>query len=192
MREPLAARLMRALHATGRRGAALEVYEQTRRRLVDQLGVEPAAELSALHLEILRDELPAEPVPPPLPKSPVNHTNTNLRAELTSFVGRDAELRQVAELLGTHRLITLTGPGGAGKTRLAVEAGQRQEHLVQADPAQGEFGHSHAGLLEPPHHRGHHVLVGDRGGYRGVAHLGLRVGELGHDGHHGRRVARRR
>ena len=125
MREPLAARLMRALHATGRRSAALEVYEQTRKRLVDQLGVEPSAEVAALHLQILRDEPPLEPGPktPPLaPISPVNHANTNLRAELTSFVGRDAELRQVAELLGAHRLITLTGPGGAGKTRLAVEA----------------------------------------------------------------------
>ena len=73
MREPLAARLMRALHATGRRGAALEVYEQARKRLVDQLGVEPSAELAALHLQILRDEPSAEPgskTPPLTPKSP--------------------------------------------------------------------------------------------------------------------------
>jgi predicted ATPase/DNA-binding SARP family transcriptional activator len=129
MREPLAARLMRALYAAGRRSAALEVYEQTRKRLVDQLGVEPSAELAALHLRILRDERPAEPdprTPPSIPESPVNHSNTNLRAELTSFVGRDAELQQVAELLGAHRLITLTGPGGAGKTRLAVEAARAE------------------------------------------------------------------
>src|SRR5580658_3292747 len=127
MREPLAARLMRALHAADRRGAALEVYEQTRKRLVNQLGVEPSAELAALHLDILRDEPPGEPSPavPPL-GSPANHVNTNLRAELTSFAGRDAELRQVAELLGAHRLITLTGPGGAGKTRLAVEAARTE------------------------------------------------------------------
>jgi DNA-binding SARP family transcriptional activator len=62
MREPLAARLMRALHACGRRGAALEVYEQTKERLVDQLGIEPSAELAALHLAILRaDDPPAKP-----------------------------------------------------------------------------------------------------------------------------------
>src|SRR5579859_2225544 len=131
MREPLTARLMRALHAAGRRGAALEVYEQTRKRLVGQLGVEPSAELAALHLQILRDEQPAEPAPRPRPgpagpagpADPVrDHANTNLRAELTSFVGRDAELDRVSGLLSSHRLITLTGPGGAGKTRLAVEA----------------------------------------------------------------------
>jgi predicted ATPase/DNA-binding SARP family transcriptional activator len=131
MREPLAARLMRALNAAGRRGAALEVYEQTRKRLVNQLGVEPSAELAALHLDILRDEPPAEAAPRTAsPVSPVsNHTShksSNLRAELTSFVGRDAELRQVAELLGAYRLITLTGPGGAGKTRLAVEAARAE------------------------------------------------------------------
>ena len=83
MREPLAGLLMRALHASGRRGAALEVYEQTRKRLADQLGVDPSAELAALHLEILQDE-------------PVPDHRTNLRAELTSFVGRDAELARVA------------------------------------------------------------------------------------------------
>src|SRR5580658_7859349 len=124
MREPLAGLLMRALAASGRRGAALEVYEQTRERLVDLLGVEPSAELAALHLDLLRaDDRPAAPPaePAPRPAAP-----TNLRAELTSFVGRDAELAQVAGLLGAHRLITLTGPGGAGKTRLAVEAARAE------------------------------------------------------------------
>jgi predicted ATPase/DNA-binding SARP family transcriptional activator len=127
MREPLAARLMRALHAAERRSAALEVYERTRKRLVSQLGVEPSAELAALHLDILRDEPPGEPgATNPPPVSFANRVHTNLRAELTSFVGRDTELRHVAELLGAHRLITLTGPGGAGKTRLAVEAARAE------------------------------------------------------------------
>ncbi len=113
MREPLAGLLMRALRAAGRRGTALEVYEQTRERLADQLGVDPSAELAALHLETLRDE-------------PVLDHRTNLRAELTSFVGRDAELARVAALLRAHRLVTLTGPGGAGKTRLAAEAARAE------------------------------------------------------------------
>ena len=126
MREPLAGLLMRALAASGRRGAALEVYEQTRERLADLLGVDPSAELAALHLDILRsDSVPAAPPPgPTAARQPAGQTN--LRAELTSFVGRDAELAQVAGLLGAHRLITLTGPGGAGKARLAVEAARAE------------------------------------------------------------------
>ena len=118
LREPLAARLMRALHASGRRAAALEAYERARERLADRLGADPAAELSALHLEILR----AEPDPEPAASRPP----TNLPAGLTSFIGRDDELTQVAGLLGAHRLLTLTGPGGAGKTRLAVEAARAE------------------------------------------------------------------
>jgi predicted ATPase/DNA-binding SARP family transcriptional activator len=140
MRETLAARLMRALQQSGQRGAALELYEQTRRRLVEQLGVQPSPELAALHLEILRaDELPparparpanpepARPADPESSPAPDGHENpSNLRAELTSFVGRDAELTQIAALLAAHRLVTLTGPGGAGKTRLAVEAARAE------------------------------------------------------------------
>ena len=146
MRETLAARLMRALRQSGQRGAALELYEQTRRRLVEQLGVQPSPELAALHLEILRaDELPpprparpanpepARPADPESSPAPDGHENpSNLRAELTSFVGRDAELTRVAALLAAYRLVTLTGPGGAGKTRLAVEAA-RAELSATAD-----------------------------------------------------------
>ena len=113
LREPLAGLLMRALLASGRRGAALEVYERTRERLTEALGTDPAPHLAALHLEILRADELDEPV-------------TNLPAALTSFVGRDRDLAQVAGLLAAHRLVTLTGPGGAGKTRLAVEAARAE------------------------------------------------------------------
>jgi predicted ATPase/DNA-binding SARP family transcriptional activator len=141
MREPLAFRLMRALQACGRRGAALEVYEQTKERLVDQFGIEPSAELAALHLAILRaDDPPARPADLPSyaagpaagpqraarPAPDASAFRTNLRAELTSFVGRDTELAQVAELLRTNRLVSLIGPGGAGKTRLAAEAARAE------------------------------------------------------------------
>jgi predicted ATPase/DNA-binding SARP family transcriptional activator len=109
--EPLAALLMRALRERGNPGRALEVFEVTRRRLADELGADPSIELTALHRELLRAEVPA--------------ARGNLSAEVSSFVGREAEVRAVHELLAGHRLVTLLGPGGSGKTRLSVEVGHR-------------------------------------------------------------------
>jgi predicted ATPase/DNA-binding SARP family transcriptional activator len=110
-RERLVAALMRALAAAGRDSEALLAYERTSEALADLLGVDPSPELSALHVALLRGELG---------RGEVNR-KTNVRAELTSFVGRDADLAAVRKLTGEHRLTTLIGPGGSGKTRLATE-----------------------------------------------------------------------
>ncbi|MGW6425408.1 BTAD domain-containing putative transcriptional regulator [Nocardia sp. NPDC055053] len=111
VRERLVAALMRALGAAGRGAEALTVYQRAREALADELGVDPSPELSALHVALLRGEVGARPA----------ERTTNLRAELTSFVGKRADIAAVRELIATHRLATLTGPGGSGKTRLAVE-----------------------------------------------------------------------
>jgi predicted ATPase/DNA-binding SARP family transcriptional activator len=111
LRERLVAALMRALAATGRDTEALLVYQRTREALADALGVDPSPELSALHVALLRGELGRRP----------ENRKTNLRAELTSFVGKDADVAAVRELVAEHRLTTLVGPGGSGKTRLATE-----------------------------------------------------------------------
>src|SRR5580700_8132337 len=111
MRERLVAALMRALVAAGRDTEALLVYQRTREALADALGVDPSPELSALHVALLRGELGQRQ----------ENRNTNLRAELTSFVGRDADVAVVRELIAEHRLTTVIGPGGSGKTRLATE-----------------------------------------------------------------------
>ena len=111
VRERLAAALMRALVAVGRDSEALLVFERTREALADALGADPSPELSALHIALLRGELGRRAEVP----------KTNLRAELTSFVGRDADVAVVRELVAEHRLTTLIGPGGSGKTRLATE-----------------------------------------------------------------------
>ena len=111
MRERLVAALMRALVAAGRENEALQVYQRTREALADALGADPSPELSALHVALLRGELGRRE----------ETRKTNLRAELTSFVGRGADVVTVRELIAEHRLTTLIGPGGSGKTRLAVE-----------------------------------------------------------------------
>ncbi|HEY1509051.1 MAG TPA: BTAD domain-containing putative transcriptional regulator, partial [Solirubrobacteraceae bacterium] len=116
VRERLVAALMRALVAAGRDTEALLVYQRTREALADALGVDPSPELSALHVALLRGELGRREQ-----HWQEEGRNTNLRAELTSFVGREADVAVVRELIAEHRLTTLIGPGGSGKTRLATE-----------------------------------------------------------------------
>ncbi|WP_051393142.1 BTAD domain-containing putative transcriptional regulator [Glycomyces arizonensis] len=111
LREGFAAALMRALAESGRGAEALTVYRQLSERLADELGTDPSAELSALHTALLRGEIGGRP----------RHHRTNLRAELTAFVGKEDDVAALAELATAHRLVTLTGAGGSGKTRLAAE-----------------------------------------------------------------------
>ena len=111
LRERLAAALMRALVAAGRDSEALLVFQRAREALADALGVDPSPELSALHVALLRGELGRRE----------ETRKTNLRAELTSFVGKDPEVAAVRDLIAGHRLTTVIGPGGSGKTRLATE-----------------------------------------------------------------------
>ncbi|MGI5339039.1 BTAD domain-containing putative transcriptional regulator [Streptomyces sp. CA-181903] len=111
LRERFAAALMRVLAAAGRDSEALLVYERTREALADALGADPSPDLAALHVALLRGEVARGEEPP----------KTNLRAELTTFVGRDADVNAVRGLVAGHRLTTVLGPGGSGKTRLAAE-----------------------------------------------------------------------
>ncbi|MEV8548266.1 BTAD domain-containing putative transcriptional regulator [Streptomyces glaucescens] len=114
--ESLQALRLRALREAGRTAEALAAYDEVRRLLADRLGSDPGPELRALHTELLhRSEAPAAaPGRPP----------GNLRARLTSFVGRDTDIGTIRGDLATARLVTLLGPGGAGKTRLSQEAAE--------------------------------------------------------------------
>jgi predicted ATPase/DNA-binding SARP family transcriptional activator len=121
LRERLRGQLMRALSAGGRQAEALNVFEEARRTLAEELGADPSPQLAAVHLAVLRTD-------PSLARPAEREAalRRRLPAQLTSFVGRTEEVRRVGKLLAEARLVTLTGPGGAGKTRLAIEAADRE------------------------------------------------------------------
>jgi predicted ATPase/DNA-binding SARP family transcriptional activator len=119
-REGLWALLMTALYRVGRQADALAAYRTARERLVEELGIEPGPRLRELETLILgHDEQLA--TPPPLPTD----RRANLPCELTRLIGRDADLDTVEQALRHHRVVTLVGPGGIGKTRLAIAAAHR-------------------------------------------------------------------
>lgn len=112
LREDIAALHLRALVALGRPAEALEAFERTRTYLRDTLGSDPSPGLRDLHLEILQlSDAPA----------PQRAVPTNVRAALTSFLGREDDVATLRERLATYRLVTVVGAGGSGKTRLAAE-----------------------------------------------------------------------
>jgi len=111
-REEAHRQLMRLLALEGERSAALTQYETCRRILAQELGVEPMIETTALFEAIKREEIQVQPRDNGLPSSP------------TRFVGRETELAELAEWLAAPdcRLVTIVGPGGIGKSRLALHA----------------------------------------------------------------------
>ncbi|WP_155058057.1 AfsR/SARP family transcriptional regulator [Streptomyces blattellae] len=121
LRERFWAQRMLALSRCGRQGEALECYREVARLLADELGVAPGPELKRLHQRLLA-------AAPDLNEGPDRTTAAlprgigNLPIEMTTFVGREAQLAQVRALLASARVVTLTGVGGVGKTRLALRA----------------------------------------------------------------------
>ncbi|MFE0348361.1 BTAD domain-containing putative transcriptional regulator [Streptomyces griseoluteus] len=130
--EPLQALRLRALRDTGRTARALAAYEDVRQLLADRLGSDPGAELRALHAELLADTGPG-PVAPALAtaaSAAPRPAPGNLPARLTSFVGRESDIDAIGADLSGSRLVTLLGPGGAGKTRLSIEAAEAVRDTV--------------------------------------------------------------
>ena len=121
LRERTHTLLMKALHDSGQRGAALAVYNGLRRSLTEELGVGPSQRVTALRTEILHDDR----VAPSGWKSPY----------LTRAVGRDGEIGSIGERFDHTRLVTLTGTGGVGKTRLAAEYAARTGGPSDRGPA---------------------------------------------------------
>jgi predicted ATPase/DNA-binding SARP family transcriptional activator/Tfp pilus assembly protein PilF len=122
LRERLRAQLLLALYRDGRQADALAEYARARTTLVDELGVEPGPELQRAHRAVLAHSDEAPLLGPPV----------SLPASTTPLVGRQTELAAVSALIGGgDRLVTLTGPGGIGKTRLAIEVARAaDEHAT--------------------------------------------------------------
>jgi predicted ATPase/DNA-binding SARP family transcriptional activator len=121
LRERLRGQLILALYRSGRQSEALSQYQAARRMLADELGLDPSPGLRDLERMILaHDPELAAPTVPAAPKS-------SLPLQPTPFIGREDELAEVVEILrrGSRRLVTLTGAGGSGKTRLAIEAARQ-------------------------------------------------------------------
>lgn len=114
-RERLWGQLMLALYRSGRQAEALRAYQVARRTLGEELGIEPTVGLQKLEERILLQDENLELT------TRASGPKTNAPARFSSFVGREKDLRAVGELIERNRLVTLTGVGGVGKTRLAIE-----------------------------------------------------------------------
>ncbi|MBP6015663.1 MAG: tetratricopeptide repeat protein [Candidatus Promineofilum sp.] len=130
LRDSAQRQLMLALARSGQRASALSHYEACRRLLRDELGVEPSSETRALAERIAADEIDLSSIDSIAKHSPVVDNappHYNLPLQLSSFIGRKNQLAELITLLTNPdvSLITITGPGGIGKTRLAQEAARR-------------------------------------------------------------------
>ena len=126
-RERLRGQLMLALYRTGRQAEALAAYRAARSALVDELGIEPSVELRQLHEAILAQDRALLQTDPGQPAAPAGATtdgrapgHVHLPVQATPLIGRERELAELTTLADSRRLITLTGTGGTGKTRLGM------------------------------------------------------------------------
>lgn len=137
LRERLVGLLMLALYRSGQQARALATYRHTRQLLIDELGIEPAAELRRLEQAMLTQDPALDPPisnAPPLPAA-ASTSWRGPRSHLTSIIGRQGELATLTKLLHDHRLVTVVGVGGVGKTTLALHAAEAAAAALPRDVA---------------------------------------------------------
>ena len=113
--------LIRLRARRGQRGQALREYQELERVLRAELDIEPSPEVQTLYQEIQIGSFPAEQAAPPAQPT-ATASSGNLPARMTSFIGRWREIAELHDSISRHRLTTLLGAAGSGKTRLAIEA----------------------------------------------------------------------
>jgi predicted ATPase/DNA-binding SARP family transcriptional activator len=143
--EEVLARLLRLAKASGRHDRALARYAVFERQLLEELNLEPRPETQALALQLqsaVRVSAPVPEVREPVAPNRVVYAPSRLPISSTPFVGREAELADLALTLSNPevRLLTIFGPGGMGKTRLALEAARRAEEEALFVPLAAQQG----------------------------------------------------
>ncbi len=159
--ERVAGQLMLAQYRSGRQADALDTYRRMRERLVDELGVDPSPALRQVHQRIL-DGDPGHPAPePPRAAAVAARPRAGLPRRATSFIGREGDVLRVTGALRQAPLVTLTGVGGVGKTRLALEIAGREEErfgdgvwLCELAPVDDAVSHAVAAALRLQQHQG--------------------------------------
>ncbi len=166
LREGLWALLITALYRDGRQADALAAYRSVREHLVEELGLEPGRELQRLEQQVLEHDHALDAPAAPMPPLTRSAEGGNLPPLSSTLVGRMTECAEVADLVATKRLVTLVGPAGVGKTRLALEVARGADaadgawlvrlESARTDPAVGDVvadslnasGSSEAALVE--------------------------------------------
>ena len=147
LRERRRSQLMIALYRSGRQADALRQFQEARRVLGDELGLEPGPELSRLEASMLAHDPALELDQRAIPRVAAATRRSSLPTPLTTTIGREQDLVALESLVDSHRLVTVVGPGGVGKTRLAVETAR----AVEGTFADGAYLVELAPLLKPDH-----------------------------------------